>query len=248
MLGCISTVVCPVQLQNYFNIMTEVDEDPFINAQSVSNDEDIDPPDEPPKATLRALCRHRQFCVFLPWLFIVGLPFFIKVTFISAYGAAWFGGCKTIREDDNCDENYDFSKYVFWNNLFLSIGGLFVFLSAGIVGRLSDSFGRKKIFYIANITAVFPFLFMTFFDDFFIFFGISAFIRMNGLDGVITAYVSDSLPKNMRLFGYGIVQLVFGIGLFVFVAQCTCTMYLHIYVILTRSNDRLPHIQIIHII
>ncbi|MCA9385558.1 MFS transporter [Candidatus Dojkabacteria bacterium] len=90
---------------------------------------------------------------------------------------------------------------------------LFQFLSAPILGRLSDLYGRKPILIISQISTLLGFLMLGFADTMFLVFLSRAIDGIFGSNFTVTqAYLSDISSKEERSAAFGISGIAFGIG------------------------------------
>merc|ERR1719461_1700886 len=91
------------------------------------------------------------------------------------------------------------------------------FLSSGFVGALSDSYGRKPFIYFQIITTIIANIYMVFFDNFFVFFGLMLIMGLNGTaiptGPISNAIVADILPQKYRIMGYAYYYILGGFGL-----------------------------------
>ena len=145
------------------------------------------------------------------------LATFMRTSFLPAYGAAYFGGCHSREENINCHKKFDYDTYNLVQQLSNSIGGIFAFLSASLVGNLSDTKGRKPFLYMQVILRFIPFIFIIIYNNVFIFLMLLSLVGFNGSMYVITpasnSYMSDIIPKPLRIHAFGFKYLLSGFGL-----------------------------------
>ena len=136
---------------------------------------------------------------------------------LAGYGAAWFAGCKTVKANNHCNKDLDYDSYNFYLQLANSIMGLFSFLSAGVVGYLSDKYGRKPFLYFHNPTWL-PYIPILFLNNMYVFFAVLPLMGLNGsimtLCPAQNGFIADSLPPHRRLKGFSTVYTIGGTSLF----------------------------------
>lgn len=90
---------------------------------------------------------------------------------------------------------------------------LFQFISAPILGKLSDRFGRKKILILSQIGSVFGYLLLGFAHSLPLLF-LSRFIdgATGGNISIAQAYIADVTNKTNRAKGMGVLGAAFGLG------------------------------------
>ena len=113
---------------------------PNGNAPSspTSSDTSISPSDEfnnsPIKKRVSILLQHVEYRRILPYFAMWVFSGYIPAVFMPQWGAEQF--------------NNDYNQYNIYSSIFASIGGTMGFLLGPLVGRISDSYGRKPVFYM----------------------------------------------------------------------------------------------------
>ena len=187
--------------------------DPLIQQPpSISKDTDI-------PSTFRSLLRYPLYLRYLIYSKILFIAFYQQASFLSGYGAAYFAGCHSIEQNNNCPYTYNYDKYNLYYQLASSVRGLFAFLSAPIVGGLSDQYGRKPFLILQLVTYSIPYIFMSFYNDMLIFILLSTMFGLNGSTLIQTpvtqAYIADVLPQKLHIIGFGLTYLLSGLGLII---------------------------------
>jgi MFS transporter, DHA1 family, tetracycline resistance protein len=99
---------------------------------------------------------------------------------------------------------------------FFTLYAAMQFLSSPLLGRLSDSFGRRPILLVSLFLACLDYLLMGFAPSLFLLF---AGRILSGLSGanftVATAYIADTTPPEKRSQVYGLIGAAFGLGFIV---------------------------------
>ena len=165
----------------------------------------------------RSILSYKNFRNFLPFNGIIFLATYMRSEFIAGYGAAWFAGCTTVKADNHCHVDLDYGTYNFYLQLWNSMSGLFSFLCAGIVGYLSDKFGRKPFLYFQLFTTWAPYIPILFYNNMYMFLGLLTLMGLNGSTTTLcpaqNGFIADSLPNKLRLKGFGTVYTMGGTSL-----------------------------------
>eukprot|EP01084_Bolivina_argentea_P143518 251983_1 len=157
---------------------------------------------------------------------LMRLLFYILITFTASasvtivmpsIAANYFGGCLDTKGnsiDDDCEA--DFVKFNLWSNIFDSIGGLLQFLFLGLIGRLTDSYGRKPFMIINIILFMIPRLFMTFYVDVLIYYilylPVAVVSSYTTLPPFVSGFVADILSEKQRTSAYGLAYAAQGVS------------------------------------
>eukprot|EP01084_Bolivina_argentea_P096836 174074_1 len=165
----------------------------------------------------QSILSFKHYVRFLPFNGLLFLSSYMVSAFISGYGAAWFSGCKSIKEDNNCDKDLNYDEYNIFLQISNSILGLLSFIFAGMIGHLSDIYGRKIFLYFQLFTNWIPYIPMLFYNNMYLFLGLRTLVGLNGSVSILCpahlGYIADSLPQNQRLKGFSTIYIMGGISL-----------------------------------
>eukprot|EP01084_Bolivina_argentea_P192534 330496_1 len=207
-------------------IDSESDQPLLINEQTESNQPStpsnstpISVDDESLPVSFGSVLRFTVYRRYLLYFLLLFIAFYERAAFLSGYGAAYFAGCKTVKENNNCSKDFNYDKFNQLYQIAFSMAAIFSFISAPIVGTLSDKFGRKPFMFIQLITYSIPYIFMLFSNNIYIFLILYTLIGVNGATQISTpvtsAYISDILPQRLHIMGFALIYLLSGVGLLI---------------------------------
>ena len=195
-------------LDTFFGYMVFIDnltdETPLMSSENVINDDRINGNkselyndasfnDTKTCAKLGLIYSNKTFKKFLPFIIFWVCTGYIPAVFFAAWGAEWFAGCKS-NKNVNTECEFAYNEYNKYAQLFASLGGLMAFLFSGVIGRISDTFGRKPIFYVNIILSSLMYTPLIFFKNIWIKFGFNVLAGINTSDNsfspIMLAYIS----------------------------------------------------------
>eukprot|EP00484_Ammonia_sp_Unknown_P027396 CAMPEP_0197028582 /NCGR_PEP_ID=MMETSP1384-20130603/8234_1 /TAXON_ID=29189 /ORGANISM="Ammonia sp." /LENGTH=496 /DNA_ID=CAMNT_0042457601 /DNA_START=20 /DNA_END=1510 /DNA_ORIENTATION=+ len=185
--------------------------------QTPSNTNEFEHDTEDTAVTFRAVLRYPVYRRYLFFFLVCFLAFYERASFLSGYGAAYFGGCKTVKANNNCSKPFNYDRFNLVLQASLSVANLFAFITAPLIGRLSDIYGRKPFICAQLIIYAIPYLFILFYNNMFVFLVLWALQGLNGSTQISTpvtqAYISDILPQRLHIMAYALMYLLSGFGL-----------------------------------
>eukprot|EP01084_Bolivina_argentea_P104665 187412_1 len=162
-----------------------------------------------------------SYKAYVHQVIVIGIyPMTILMTsvILPTYGAQWIAGCRSfhnVNENKNCPYNY--TKFNYYNSLFVSAIGVVAFIFSPYIGRLSDSFGRKPFTLFTLIASLLPRLSILIFNNLWIFWGLWLITGLNGgkdsTSPAMMAHITDILPNNLNSIGFGLLQAAIGTSL-----------------------------------
>ena len=136
---------------------------------------------------LKAIINSRGMKSLLTYNFLyIGIGYMGSI-FIPPYAARWFAHCD---ENTNYHSHHsgtsedcklDYVSYNFYNTLFISIRGLLLFITSGIIGRLSDAYGRRLFLLLNTFLSTLPYLFIGLFGNVWYYFVFNGLIGLSGI-------------------------------------------------------------------
>ena len=173
-------------------------------------------PSKPVCKRINILFSNKHFVRILPLIVLWIASGYMPAVFLTAWGSAYFGGCSD-DEVKNDDCKLDVDKWNRLSSIFISLAGLIAFLFSPLLGRISDSYGRKPIFYLIITLYTILFLPLIFYPDPWIYFIIhipaGLIASENSYTPSMLAYLSDTLSKSKRMFAYSVGYAFAAIGL-----------------------------------
>ena len=107
------------------------------------------------------------------------------------------------------------AKYSYWNGIFVSISGIFGFLTQGYIGKMSDIYGRKPLMIFVWCTIFFSVCWLTLTKNIWYYLVLLPFGEMNGSFGsiptVLQASLADVIHPEHRTMAFGVLFGVAGI-------------------------------------
>merc|ERR550525_946627 len=88
-----------------------------------------------------SLFKHPTYVRFLLYYTFVALTGTEGASFLTGYGAAWFGGCHSVEMNNDCHKTYNYDRWNWWFNIAMTIQAFISFFFAPIIGGLSDRYG-----------------------------------------------------------------------------------------------------------
>lgn len=171
----------------------------------------------PQKPTLKSVLSLKEFRHFIFWFLLTFMGMYIRTTFISAYGAAYFAGCHSRQSNLHCDKGFNWDTYNIVMQISNSCAGCLAFLSASFIGKLSDKYGRKPFLYLLVCLLWTPYIFILFSNNMLIFIGLLPLVGLCGsitINGPVTnAYIADIFTEDKRLYAFGVTYFLAGVGL-----------------------------------
>ena len=159
---------------------------------------------------------YRRYLLFRMLLFIA---FYERAAFLSGYGAAYFGGCHSIQDNNDCSRSYNYDRYNIFFQLQASVAAALAFLTAPLIGTLSDHFGRKPFLILQVVTYSAPYVVMSLYNNMYVLLAGFTLVGLNGSSNLSTppssAYIADILPQRLRIMGYALMYLLSGAGLLI---------------------------------
>ena len=187
-----------------------------INGELTQNDDISMKSDVKP---LHNVIHNKSFMILQPFVLLLQVGYYMKATFMLGYGSAWFGGCKDIKSNNDCNKEFNYDLYILYSNLCLSIAGFIALLSSGIIGQLSDKYGRKGFLIFQAITMLITVIGVILWNNMYFYLMLICIVSLNGstvvTTPVINAYVADVLNEKYRIIGYGILYGNVGISLLI---------------------------------
>ena len=174
-----------------------------------------------------------SYRAYVHQVIVIGIyPMTILMTsvILPAYGAQWMAGCRKFNSVNNNCDNYNYTKFNYYNSLFVSGIGIVAFIFSPYIGRLSDSFGRKPFTLFTLIASLLPRLSILFFNNLYIFWSLWLITGLNGgkdsTSPAMMAHITDVLPNNLNSIGFGLLQAAIGTSLF---GACCATLISWLY-------------------
>ena len=173
---------------------------------------------------LRILFSNKHYKRILPFIMIWVTTGYMPAVFFAAWGAEQFSGCnaQNAEDEESADCDFEYSEYYKAQSMFISLGGAMSFIFGGLIGRISDSFGRKPLLYLNIILAAGLYCPLIIFPNIWLALAMLIPAGLNSSDNSFTptmiAYLSDILPESQRTMGYAVayafsaIGLVFGVG------------------------------------
>eukprot|EP01083_Nonionella_stella_P132980 404347_1 len=175
---------------------------------------------KPLKQRLKILFSDSHYKRLLPFIMLWVLAGYMPSVFFTAWGAGQYSGCSARTKSDetaSCTLNYNgYNKIA---SIFQGLGGAMSFIFGGLIGRISDSYGRKPIFYMNIILSALKYFPLVFFPNIWLFWIMLSVSGLNSSDNSFTpmmlAYISDIMPPYQRTIAYSVAYALCGIALFV---------------------------------
>eukprot|EP01084_Bolivina_argentea_P222960 377328_1 len=102
------------------------------------------------KERLKIIFSNDAYKKTLPFIILWVIAGYMPAVFFVAWGAEQYTGCSAHTAVDESENEciFDYNGYNKTASWFNSAGGLMAFMFGGLIGRISDSYGRKPIFYV----------------------------------------------------------------------------------------------------
>lgn len=141
--------------------------------------------------SIRSLFQYPIYIRFLFYLTLSAVANSVDASFLTGYGAAYFGGCHSIEMNNHCHKPYNYDDWNWYFNVAMTIQAFISFFAAPIIGGLSDHYGRKPFLIMEVVIGILPSLVMTFHNDMLLYIML---LILNGFSGpVSSAYTADVL-------------------------------------------------------
>ena len=141
--------------------------------------------------------------MILPFVAIVITAVIMPAIILPAFGAEWFSNC---HKDPNVPCIFDYTRYNLFNSLFASISGVITFVFSGFIGSLSDKYGRKPLLYCCILLAIINNAVMIIYVNLYLYWSLQAINSIFAIPTIMTAYISDIIPKqSLKTIGYGML-------------------------------------------
>ena len=176
---------------------------------------------KPIKQKLRILFSNHHYKRVLPFIIVWVIAGYMPAVFFAPWGAEQFSDCVAHTADEEAENecSINYTEYNRMASLFSSLGGLMTLIFGGLIGRISDSFGRKPIFYLNTILSAALYSPLVIFPNVWLNFVMRIPAGLNSSDNSFTpmmvAYMSDIMPEYQRTMGYATAYAFSAIGLFV---------------------------------
>lgn len=189
---------------------------------------------KPVKQRLRIIFSNHQYKRVLPLIILWVIAGYMPAVFFTAWGAEQFSDCVAHTADEEagneCSINY--TEYNKMASLFSSLGGVMTLIFGGLIGRISDSFGRKPIFYLNILLSASLYSPLVIFPNIWLNFAMRIPAGLNSSDNSFTpmmmAYMSDVMPEYQRTMGYATAYAFSAVGLFIGVGLAI-TLGIYVY-------------------